>query len=77
VISVEAARREFDGKELLVEGYVIKAVDGPKNDEGEGLILLGSEKKVNTRGAVLVHSIRSGRVWKYWSRRFDHRQGCI
>ena len=48
-ISVEAARREFDGKELLVEGYVIKAADEPKNDEGEGLILLGSEKKVNTQ----------------------------
>jgi len=48
-ISVGAARREFDGKELLVEGYVIKAVDRPMNDEAEGLILLGSEKKVNTQ----------------------------
>ena len=44
-VSVEAARREFDGKELLVEGYVLTVVAVPKNDEGEGVILLGSTKE--------------------------------
>lgn len=47
-VSVEAARREFDGKELLVEGYVLNVVVMPRDDEGEGVILLGAEKKVVT-----------------------------
>ena len=44
-VSVEAARREFDGKELLVEGYVLNVANVPKNDEGEGVILLGSTRE--------------------------------
>jgi hypothetical protein len=44
-VSVEAARREFDGKELVVTGYVSKGVAIPEGDESEGLILLGHEHK--------------------------------
>lgn len=44
-VSVEAARREFDGKELVVKGYVSNFVAMPKDDESEGMILLGSGKK--------------------------------
>lgn len=47
-VSVEAARREFDGKELVVKGYVSSFVAMPKDDESEGRILLSSEKKVST-----------------------------
>jgi len=43
--SVEAARREFDGKELVVKGYVSNSVVMPKDDESEGMILLDSGKK--------------------------------
>jgi hypothetical protein len=49
-VSVEAARREFDGKELLVEGYVLSVVAVPKSDEGEGVILLGP----STEGSIGV-----------------------
>lgn len=41
-VSVEAARREFDGKELVVRGYVSDVVDMPSDDETEGVILLGT-----------------------------------
>jgi hypothetical protein len=44
-VSVEAARREFDGKELVVKGYVSDPVSMPIGDKSEGVILLGSEKK--------------------------------
>lgn len=44
-VSVEAARREFDGKELEVKGYVSEPVSMPNRDQSEGLILLGPEKK--------------------------------
>lgn len=44
-VSVEAARREFDGKELVVRGYVSDVVDMPNDDETEGMILLGSANK--------------------------------
>lgn len=47
-VSVEAARREFDGKELVVKGYVSGFVAMPKDDESEGRILLSSEKKGTT-----------------------------
>ena len=43
-VSVEAARREFDGKELLLEGYVLNSIAVPKDDGGEGMVLLGSER---------------------------------
>lgn len=46
-VSVEAARREFDGKELVVKGYVLNFAAMPKDDESEGMILLDSEKKTN------------------------------
>lgn len=48
-ISAEAARLEFDGDDLLVEGYVLNFVSLPKYDNGEGMVLLGSEK-VATQG---------------------------
>ena len=43
-VSIEAARHEFDGKDLLVEGYVLNSVAMPKNDNEEGMVLLGSDK---------------------------------
>lgn len=48
-VSVEAARREFDGKELVVKGYVSSFVSVPKGDETEGMLLLGSDKKSLTQ----------------------------
>ena len=42
-VSVEAARREFDGTDLIVEGYVQKFAAMPDDDEQEGMVLLGSE----------------------------------
>ncbi len=44
-VSVEAARREFDGKELVVKGYASSLAVMPKDDESEGMILLNSGKK--------------------------------
>lgn len=44
-VSIEAARREFDGKELEVKGYVSEPVSMPNSDQSEGLILLGPPKK--------------------------------
>ena len=44
-VSIEAARREFDGKELEVKGHVSEPVSMPNSDQSEGLILLGPEKK--------------------------------
>src|SRR5687768_5951460 len=46
-VSVEAARREFDGKELVVKGYVSNVIAMPKDDGSEGMILLDSGKKTN------------------------------
>lgn len=44
-VSVEAARREFDGKELVVKGYASNFAVMPRDDESEGMILLNSGKK--------------------------------
>lgn len=49
-VSMEAARREFDGKELEVKGYVFEPVAMPNSDQSEGLILLGPEKKTGAAG---------------------------
>jgi hypothetical protein len=48
-ISVEAARREFDGKELVVKGYVSDSIALPKDDVSEGVALLGSDKRTPLR----------------------------
>lgn len=45
-VSAEAARREFDGKELVVKGYVLKSVAMPNGDESEGVILLSPGNKI-------------------------------
>lgn len=47
-VSVNAARHEFDGNDLIVKGYVLRPVAMPRNDEEEGMVLLGSEKGVAT-----------------------------
>ena len=44
-VSVDAARHEFDGNSLLVEGYVLNSVSMPKNDNEEGMVLIGAEKE--------------------------------
>ncbi|NOT46923.1 MAG: hypothetical protein HOP17_04135 [Acidobacteria bacterium] len=44
-VSIEAARREFDGKELVIKGYASNFAVMPKDDESEGMILLNSGKK--------------------------------
>ena len=44
-VSIEAARREFDGKELEVSGYVAEPVSMPISDQSEGVILLEPETK--------------------------------
>lgn len=44
-VSVEAARREFDGKELVVNGYISNFAVMPKDDDSEGMVLLNSGKK--------------------------------
>lgn len=49
-VSVEAARREFDGKELVVRGFVSDVVDMPNDDETEGMILLGAGINRSTSG---------------------------
>ena len=48
-VSVEAARREFDGKELVVKGYVSDPVSMPISDKSEGVILLGAEEKTTAQ----------------------------
>ena len=43
-VSVDAARHEFDGSNIAVEGYVLDFIAMPQNDNEEGMVLLGSEK---------------------------------
>ncbi|HKP67826.1 MAG TPA: hypothetical protein VJV05_01000, partial [Pyrinomonadaceae bacterium] len=43
-VSVDSARHEFDSNDLVVEGYVLNVVSMPKNDDGEGMVLLGGER---------------------------------